>query len=70
MNDKMNWLKQFGQYLDRHHLSEAPTGALALLGIALLVLAFKSKQSLLRYTLGFVALASAAAAVWWHYYHR
>ena len=69
MNQSNNLLDKFRDFLDNHHLSEAPTGALLVIAIVVLVLAFRGKSLVAKTTLGLVALALTACAVWWHY-HR
>jgi cytochrome b len=70
MNQSNNLLDQFGDFLGRNHLSEAPTGALMVVAIVVLVIAFKGKNLLTKIALGLVALALTATAVWWHYHLR
>ena len=66
MNQSDNLLDKFGDFLDSHHLYEAPTGALLVIAIVVLVLGFKGKTLVAKTTLGLIALALTACAVWWH----
>ena len=70
MNQSNNLLDQFGDFLSKNHLSEAPTGALAVVAIVVLVFALRGKNLVGKILLGLVALALTAAAVWWHYHRR
>ena len=70
MNQSNNFLDQLGNFLDKHHLSEAPTGALVVAAIVVLVIGFKGKTFAGKMTLGLVAMALTATAVWWHYHLR
>jgi hypothetical protein len=67
----MNWDKiKNSLHLDRLNSSDIPTGAFAIIGVVVLVIAFKSGKFISKMLLGLVALALVGAAVWWHLHNR
>jgi hypothetical protein len=67
----MNWDKiKNSLHLGRLNSSDIPTGAFALTGVVVLIIAFKSGKFISKMLLGLVALALVGAAVWWHLHNR
>ena len=56
--------------LDKLTAYDLPTGALALIAVALLAVAFRSTKFLLRLALFVAACGLLAGAVWWHVHQR
>lgn len=56
--------------LNKLNSSDIPTGAFAVIGIVVLVIALKASKFVVRLLLGLLALIFVAGAVWWHYHNR
>jgi hypothetical protein len=57
-------------HLDKLNSSDIPTGAFGVVGMVVLVIAFKSGKFISKMLLGLAALVLAGAAVWWHLHNR
>ncbi|HWW00192.1 MAG TPA: hypothetical protein VNZ64_10895 [Candidatus Acidoferrum sp.] len=67
----MNWDKiKDTLHLDKLNSSDIPTGAFGIVGVVVLVIAFKSGKFVSKMLLGLAALVLAGAAVWWHLHNR